>query len=558
MASAAEAPSPSSPQAGHVARKLRRAWRKERRFHHLRGLCHFVLWAVALVLVDWLVDWLFLIPGPGRLLLLGINIAVLGWVVYHHWLRHLRRYDPVRTALQVERRHGELSSLLVSFVQLGEGEAPQYASPGLVRALRRQAVERTEPLDFREIVSFRELKRIFAFSALVVAFFAAISINWAEHLEVLARRMFDPSARLGYPTDTQIAWLTGDVVLQQGDALILEAEATGQIPDEGSIYVRPQGGSWERLSLERTDGQRFEYRRPQVFQSFAYYIRLGDAESESHRVRVVPPPRLKETVVTLELPDYAGGGRETIEFLNFPAPESSRITWELHTDVALQAAEMIVEEQAPRPMELSDDGTVATIEMEPEEVAQSFSYQFRWTEREHEYVYDEDVRYFVQVDLDQPPLVEIAKPWQDLIATVNKTVAIRYLATDDYGLADAWIVYTVNEGEEQRRRLDSFDPTAPEQQASWALRRSIPGLKVGDQVAFLIEVADNHTGARGAQRGRSQTRRVRILSEQAYLREMFQRTKELIAKIRDMHQDEEEAAREVGTLQREAPPAPSE
>ena len=45
----------TSPQL--VEGKLRRAWRKGRRFHHAQGLAHFLMWLVAMVPVDLLIDF---------------------------------------------------------------------------------------------------------------------------------------------------------------------------------------------------------------------------------------------------------------------------------------------------------------------------------------------------------------------------------------------------------------------------------------------------------------------------------------------------------------------
>ena len=88
-----------------IQRRLRLTWRKERRFCHSRGVCYFLLWLVALILLDFLLDWLLLIPGYGRVALLVLNVATLAWIVYARWLRALHHYSEVRTALQVERRH---------------------------------------------------------------------------------------------------------------------------------------------------------------------------------------------------------------------------------------------------------------------------------------------------------------------------------------------------------------------------------------------------------------------------------------------------------------------
>jgi len=69
---------PDVPGADLVARKLRRAWKKERHYYHTRGVCYLALWAAAMVLLDFAVDFLFRLPGYGRLALLGVNVAVVG------------------------------------------------------------------------------------------------------------------------------------------------------------------------------------------------------------------------------------------------------------------------------------------------------------------------------------------------------------------------------------------------------------------------------------------------------------------------------------------------
>ena len=51
---------------------------------------------------------------------MGINAATLAVVLHRYWWRHLRKYDPVRVALEFERKHPELNSLLVKHT----GQAP--------------------------------------------------------------------------------------------------------------------------------------------------------------------------------------------------------------------------------------------------------------------------------------------------------------------------------------------------------------------------------------------------------------------------------------------------
>lgn len=544
---------PLSTGAALVEAKLRKAWRKERRFHHGNGLAHLVVWLLALILVDLLVDWLFLLPGSGRVILLVVNVAVLGWVLWHYWLRHLRRYDPVRVALQVERGHPELESLLVSYVQLGR-ESPEtaHASPSLLRVLRRQTIEVTQPIDFREIISYNELQRIFALSAAILLFFALYSVNWGKHLEVLARRMLDPSYQKGYPTRTTIGKITGNVTLRQGDSVTLTAWADGLLPKRGSLRVRPQGGEWERIALfPSQDPTEFAYRFREVFQSFDYYVRLGDARSRTFAVTAIPPPRIVETHVYLRYPDYTKQKARTVDFLNLEVPEGTEMTWELICDQPLRSAGMLRDETDASPMALDPAGKTARLTLTATE---SFAYQFRWTERTHAYQYEDEVHYFVQVIPDSPPQVDLVFPLQDDKATVNKTLTARFLARDDYGIAKAWVVYQVNDAEEQRREVGAFTDALVEDEAVWKLlaEDSIPELKIGDVVTYAIEVADTHGGDGGPQTSRSDSRRLFIVTQREYLRYIYEKRRRLRGEIAGMRVQEGEAETEVNRLKIEA------
>ena len=81
----------SDEQDNAIESKLRQAWQQERKFYNLRGVSRFALWLVALVAIDFVIDWgLFARAGMTiniGLLLLLVNIGVLGWVLWFEWLQ---------------------------------------------------------------------------------------------------------------------------------------------------------------------------------------------------------------------------------------------------------------------------------------------------------------------------------------------------------------------------------------------------------------------------------------------------------------------------------------
>jgi hypothetical protein len=166
------------------------------------------------------------------------------------------------------------------------------------------------------------------------------------------------------------------------------------------------------------------------------------------------------------------------------------------------------------------------------------------------------VTYFIRVVPDSPPDIEITSPTEDDKATVEKRLAIRYRAADDYGIAKAEIVYSLNGEPETRRPAGTFDRTPVEDQVAWKLKESIPGIKEGDTLVFAIEVADNRAGEGGPNVTRSRPLRLDIVSVAEYLRYILEKRERLIKEIQAMHESETDASKEVKTLREEPLPLP--
>jgi hypothetical protein len=537
-----------------VEKKLRQAWRRQRRFHTTRGICHLLLWAGGLLLADLAVDWLFLLPGYGRLLLLAINVITLAVVFYRSWWRHLERYDPVRIALQVEGRHLDLRSILVSYVQFDD-EPPEGGpmSPQLIRAMRRLAVEATAPLDFREIVNWRQITRVSLFSVAVVLFCGAFSLNWPEFLSTLFYRLLNPAASPAYPTRTHIVEITGPVTVPQGAPVLIAARGDGLLPASGTLYIRPQEGQWERLLMPPVEERRFAYRFDQVLRSFSYRVRLGDAVSPDYEVRAIPPPHVLRTKVRLRFPPYTGLADKEADTLHLEVPEGTRVSMELECDRPLKTAEVVREGGAAETMRLDAEGTRAAADWTATE---SFPFHFRWTERKHGFVFDSEVAYFVRVIPDMAPEIEITSPTEDDKATLAKKLLLRWRAADDYAVARAAVIYSLNDGPEQRRELGSFNRPSVEDQTLWKLKDTIPALKEGDTLTFSVEAADGRAGAGGPNVTRSRPLRLEIVSVAEYLRYIAEKRDRLRKEIVGMHEEETTASKEVKALKEEPLPVP--
>lgn len=542
----------------HLESRLRGAWRRQRVFFGVRGLCAFAVCTGVLLAADFLLDWQARLSGGGRAALLGANAAVLLGVLYLAWWRRLRRYDARRMALEVEALHPRLRSLLVSYVQLGGAGAPDGASPELVQAMREQAVAQTAELDFGGIVRFRSLGRLFAGAALSLAVLGALMFWQPRYWSVFLLRLSNPGADIAYPTRTLLEPVTRDLVVQQGRSVVLRARLAGQVPPGGYLVLVRGKGERETVPVgasagTATNAPELVYRLEEVSRDFRYGFRAGDAVSREHTVSVVPPP-LVQPRVRVTYPDYTRRKAQELETLSFEVLEGSRLVWRLKSNQPLLEATLLPEGRDPVPMAVSADGGEATAELPAEK---SFAYSLRWQDRRHKFVYASGVRYAVNVVPDAAPRVALLEPARDGKATLRQALDLAYDAKDDFGVTAARVVYRIESAgqpggggaaQETRVPLREFTNAVTEvrDQYRWEIQEAVPGLKEGDVLVYAVEVSDSRSPTGNV--ARSASRRLSVLSPQDYVREAMEKRRELLDRIRKLHAQESDAVEAVGKL----------
>ena len=438
-----------------IDEKLLEAWKQEQRFFHLRGLARFLIWLVAMVLVDFVIDWQIFFrsrwEAPGVLLLI-LNLAILSWVLWREWLRHLKPFDSLRVALEVENKHPELRSVLVSFTQLKDFDAKEaQASPALLEAMRKQAISLTRPLDFREVVDFRQLKSIALVSLASIAIFMAISFEWQEQMGLLFKRMLGEN--LEYPTETRIVSTTGDKTIKSGDTVTISTRVEGLIPAKGSLIVRFESG--EEKSLEKpVDGTNYSWELPSISERLSYYVEIGDDRSDDFTISVSPTPEITGTSILLSYPEYLDQNDSSTDSLNLSVPQGTRIKWRLQCQPAIRALKVTWGEDE-LDANISVSGTEAVFEVTADQTAK---YSFQWTEKKYGFEYD-DIQHLVRVVPDRVPDLELLEPLGNGVATVDKVLQLVAKATDDHQLADATLLYSINGGEEKRIAMGKLSGT---------------------------------------------------------------------------------------------------
>ncbi len=520
---------------------LRAVWNRTQRRHLGAGLLVLCRWGIPLFLAGMVIDWLAYLPTAGRAAVLLALVCVSFYQAWRHGWRHLRGFEPTRTALEIEGQHGGLESLLVTAVHFGRVKPTFGSSESLWEVTRKNAEGAARKLEPHKIVDFKAL-RIPTYLALALAgviwVFAMLN---GPFLAAGLTRIFTPWVDLAYPTNTQLDLGQGDLVVKEGDRAKIVIGVSGVVPDKANLYLRTGEKSQRKMEIEITDGH-CDYTIASASRDFSYRIKAGDARSDWHQVRVIPPPRIEKVQVGLEFPSYLERPPETVEALTLAVPEETKIRWKLTLDRPVRDAVLNRDGEEPKRLEVADGRELVVDEV----VDASRGYSFSWVEKEHGFDFTSP-RYFLQVASDQAPRVELISPEANLNALLGRQLDLVVRARDDHGIGAATITYRVNLRQEKSVSLETpLKNGGGEQAIDWDYREVLPDLKIGDTVSFLVEVRDKYPD--GPHVVRSETRRITFLSKEDYLEQIQKKKDRLLSRVQTAYRQQRSAFDSVRNL----------
>ncbi len=522
----------------NIDEKLKEAWSNERRFIHTRGIIRSLIWIVSLIITDLIVD-LLIWKGIGDNRygtgLMVINIGIISFVIYREWYRHLKPYNAVRTALQVESKNPKLSSILITYTELSATDSTSNTSEEIVQAIRERANERTESINFQEIVSWEQIKKIFAISATIIIVFGLISFNWKEQVGTLLQRL--TGQNVNYPTQTVIEKVHVDgqamkagkpYKVEFGDSLNIKVFTQEKQVPKGELYVRTKGSKkWPSTpqDMDPVANNKQDYERilKDITEDTEFHVRVNDDKDQAYEIQVIKSPKIKNYEVEQVFPDYITKDPETVSELTIDTPQDTTLKWKITTQTKVKSMQVRIGEDEKIDAKVSEDGKIITFTKKADK---AFNYAFQWTEGESGKNFEyRDVQNNIRVIDDTLPEVQLIAPSSDSLATDKKIVNLNYKGTDDYGLGKAHLIYTIKRGESQsdgesgndKKEIHDFEgKSSGSSSYKWKISDHIKDLKPGDQISYQIEVKDLFPGEKKHIR-QSVTRKISIVTPERYL-----------------------------------------
>ena len=553
--------------------KLKEAWSKEQSFINTRGIFRSLIWIISLIITSFIIDiliWKGIGDGNSHGLWLSIiNLIVIGIILKKEWLDHRKKYDPVRTALQVESKNPGLSSILITYTELSLDSSKTNTSPEIIEAIKEKANEKTESIDFQEIVSWGQIKKILIVCSSIILLFAGMSIKWNQQVGILFQRL--AGVDTNYPTETNIEKILIDnqiinigesFKVKSGGSLNIKVITSGVTVSSAQLYIRDKGVAEEwnsnpyQMDAMSNDKLNYERRWEDITEDQEFYVKANDDKSKTFEIQVIKQPSYTYQVERV-FPSYINQKPETLAELNMDAPQGTELKWTITSSSKVKAMEVRIGEEEKLNAEISDDGKTITFSKKADK---AFNYSFLWTEgqsgKDFQYV---DVQNSIKVIEDTLPEIQLISPSSDGLATTKKNLNLNFKGTDDYGLGKAHLIYSVkrdeakSDGESEivRKEIHNFEGNSSGSHTfSWKVADDIDELKAGDQISYQVEVQDLFPGEKKHIR-QSATRKISIVTPERYLQWYRSELASQQDEIKRARDSEETASTEVKQLRQQ-------
>jgi hypothetical protein len=290
-----------------------------------------------------------------------------------------------------------------------------------------------------------------------------------------------------------------DIVVHPGNRTVrrksdqmVTADLVGFSADKVTLYARYKNGvQWEQASMQpQREGNGYEFLFAGLSDPVDYYISTGRMKSKTYKIDVKDMASVKRLRVTVHYPAYLDlKDQVTDPGGDVRALQGSRAEISVLTDRPLDHGVLMMEDGRKLKLDHSN-GNWLTAQLD---VTKDGSYHVAALDDGDAIRLSDD--YFIEARKDSAPNVKIVNPTHDPHVSPIEELPVSVQSSDDFGLKNVELHYSVNGGPEKTITLSK---SKGEKQAESKTTLSFEDFKMvpGDLVSFYATTSDAKSTSR--------------------------------------------------------------
>lgn len=337
---------------------------------------------------------------------------------------------------QVETRVPEFNGRVATYVQEKSTNNP------FVDLLAEDALKISDVYPVEEQVEPRELQLAGGALAAAAILFLYLLVAGPNFLNYGMRNLLAGWAFNDLLPPQTITVTPGDESVRRGANVRVTAVMAGFDPDAATIHITMADGNAQDVAMVQSP-LGFEFTFFSMQQNMSYYVSSsGGLRSPEFDISVLDVPGIESLSLTYNYPEWTERDPETFTQGDVRALSETRIDLTVTTTAPLPGGRLVMNQASREELNIvGNQGSSAFTVLEEGE------YYIAAVVGGEEVRISDD--YFIRLNEDGKPVIEIVKPGGDYNASNIEEVKLNIDATDDYGLASLALKYSVNGGEFQ-------------------------------------------------------------------------------------------------------------
>jgi len=405
------------------------------------GVLRSVALLLAAVLIAVAADNLLALPGAVRLVLalafVGALILLLLTQVLSPLLRPL---SDEMVSRHVESAYPELDNRLINAVLLQQERIADPLTRRMVASQLNETARTVGAYDMETSTSARPLWRWARWAIAAVLVTVAYGVVFSRYFTNAVSRYASPTRYIAPITGTRLSVSPGDAEVLQGDSLLVEALVEGVLPEKAHLHSKGRQGGSARRPMPY-EGNAFTCELANLQESFRYWVKAGDATSQTFSVRVRTRPTVTAVKLLYVYPSYTGMPSKATESQtgDIRALEGTTVRIEAIADRELEGAELAVRfmpaaEEADQPDGESVPMKLTRARTAEAEITVTRTGDYRINVTDRDGVANLPVARQIVALPDQAPFVKVLEPAKDLAVEPDASVPVLAEAKDDFAL----------------------------------------------------------------------------------------------------------------------------